>query len=864
MTGSPDQSAFLAAYRDSDQQLRLRHARAGCVLALILMPAGSFLDYFVYPHWLWPIFEARWICNAFIAVVFASLFLPIGRTNLRILGSAWVIAPAVAISWMIYISQGAISPYYAGLNLVIIIGCLLMPYTLGEAIVVCAIVLALYVAACLMHGNAMHNPRILFNNLYFITLTAIIAVTSCYYYDRRRKEEFHLRHQLDARNHQLAEMDRLKSEFFANVSHELRTPLTLILGPVDDLLRNPDNLPQPVAGPLQLVQQNALRLLRLINDLLEIVRLDARSESDKIQLQTVDLNIVIPGIVDAIRHLASAKGIDVELKRRDQPLRVLADIPRLERVLLNLLTNAVKFTASGGRITVSFERNTETALITVADSGVGIPEAELPFIFDRFRQVDGSATRAYRGLGLGLALARELVEEQQGSLSVHSQEGQGTTFDIRMQLSRTSTTTAAAAQAVLENDSLPDTFDAADRTVLEDPSPPQPVSDQITGTGEYCVLVVDDEPDMRRFIVSILEREFRILQTADGSRVLELARRHRPDLIVLDLMLPGVDGLELCGTIRQSADLADVKIILLTARADEQSKLQALQRGADDFLTKPFSSTEIRTRIANLIGTVQLQQSLRRRNDELKQTIDELEKTRAQLVQSEKMNALGSLAAGLLHEVNNPLNFTLTALHVAEQHINGDTDLREILTDIGDGMKRIQHIVTDLRAFAYPDKTHKRTQIDIQDVVEAALRFTSQSRDDICVQVQLAPQRQVIGSHNHLVQVMINLLNNAVASMQKVEREHEPQVKITSVVSGDRLQVSVIDNGIGIDEQTRSHIFDPFFTTGDVGEGMGVGLSVCHTILKEHEGTISVDSEPGHGARFTFDLPLAEKKEELI
>lgn len=854
-----DHSSVLDAYQKSDLQLRLRHARAGCVLTLILMPAGSLLDYFVYPNLLQPIFEVRWICTGFIAVIFALLFMPSGRKHVRILGSLWIIISAMAISWMIYLSQGSMSPYYAGLNLVIIVGCLLMPYTLPEAAIICSIILGLYVAACVLHGQVNQDPRILFNNVYFIILTAIIAATSCYYYDRRRKEEFHLRHQLDTRNQQLAEMDRMKSDFFANVSHELRTPLTLILGPVEDLLRKQDTLPDAVSRSLNLVKQNAFRLLRLINDLLELVRLDAQCDPSKVQLQPVDLNVLVPGIVEAVRHMADTKGLTMDLHRTGEPLCVQADPPRLERVLLNLLTNAVKFTPAGGVITVSFTRKGDQAALMVKDSGVGIPEADLPYIFDRFRQVDGSTTRAYRGVGLGLALVRELVEEQLGSMEVQSEVGKGTTFIVNLKLSLAQSSSLVRASAAVENDPLPKTFDAADRSMLKLDQPhPQEQLATVSGTGEHCILIVDDEPDMRQFLLSVLGDDYRIIQARDGEQGLKLATEIRPDLIILDLMMPGVDGLDVCRHLREASDMDDVKIILLTARADEQSKLEALRRGADDFLTKPFSSTEIRTRISNLLKTVQLRQNLRRRNSELQKTIGELKDTRAQLVQSEKMNALGSLAAGLLHEVNNPLNFTLTALHVARQHVNGDDELQEILVDIGDGMKRIQDIVSDLRAFAYPDRARDQKPINIQHVVEAALRFTAQNRADIDVQVQLASQTQVIGSHNHLVQVMINFLTNAVTAVQNIKPERDPLIRIDSRVENGRLYVTVQDNGVGMDEITTSRVFDPFFTTRDVGEGMGVGLSVCHTILKEHQGTISVKSTLGQGSGFTFDVALAE------
>lgn len=873
--------AFQAAYEASDRQLRLRHARVGCVLALILMPAGTTLDWFVYPDLLVPILKVRWLTDLFIAGVMITLAYPWGQRHLRVLGSAWALSCAVAISWMIYISEGANSPYYAGLNLVIIIACLLMPYTLREATVVCSLVIALYFVACMLHRANAVDTRILFNNLYFLVLTSIIAITSCHYYNLRRIEDFRLRHELDERNRQLAELDRLKSEFFANISHELRTPLTLILAPVEDLLNRRDSLPPRVIEALTLTQKNGLRLLKLINDLLEVVRLDARRGKPEATAdhRPVDLASLVPGIVDAVRHLASAKGLTLRSEREADALVVRGDASSLERVFLNLLTNAIKFTPAGGTITVRWRRDGGSAWVDVADTGIGIPESDLPHIFDRFRQVDGSATRKHQGVGLGLALVRDLVEEHRGDLVVRSTLGAGATFSVRLPLidlidappgvdrthaAPTAPITANGDRGAAEAfaDPVARTFEAAAQVALEiAPEDEADLSD--TGRGERCLLVVDDEPDMRRFIVSILADEYRVAQAADGESGLAKARRERPDAILLDLMLPGIDGLEVCRRIRADRTLDDTRIILLTARADESSKITALERGADDFLTKPFSSLEVRTRVRNLLRTSTLQRSLRDRNAELESTIRELETTRAQLVQSEKMNALGSLAAGLLHEINNPLNYTLTALQVAQLNLReDDADLRDTLRDIDEGMKRIHDIVADLRAFAYPEQAGRFIAVDLADVVQTAMRFTAHARDGVSVAIDLPPEPIVTGSRSQLTQVLVNLIDNAIKAVESIRDEREPRVDITAERTRDRMRVRVRDNGVGMDVDRAGRAFDPFFTTRDVGQGMGLGLSICHTIITAHGGTIRLNSQKGAWTEVAFDLPLVHSELE--
>ncbi|MCP4667088.1 MAG: response regulator, partial [Deltaproteobacteria bacterium] len=249
----------------------------------------------------------------------------------------------------------------------------------------------------------------------------------------------------------------------------------------------------------------------------------------------------------------------------------------------------------------------------------------------------------------------------------------------------------------------------------------------IAGKGDYTILVVDDEPDMRRYLVSVLAEEYRVLQADTGEKGLDLVRSHAPDLILLDWMLPGMDGLEICHILRNDIQSRDIKIILLTARVDEASKIKALKQGADDFLTKPFSTIEVQTRIANQLRTATLQNDLRKQNVDLENAFNKLKETESQLVQSEKLRGLGTLSAGLLHEVNNPLNYTLTAVNYA-LHLPGVLDYKEIkeaLEAIEEGMGRIRDIVVDLRTFAHPEGEGQRQDVDLNAALDSALTLVA-------------------------------------------------------------------------------------------------------------------------------------------
>ena len=276
-------------------------------------------------------------------------------------------------------------------------------------------------------------------------------------------------------------------------------------------------------------------------------------------------------------------------------------------------------------------------------------------------------------------------------------------------------------------------------------------------------------------------------------------------------------------------------------------------------LTAVISVTACHFSTARWKDDFRLRYELDLRNAELERTLVQLREAEAQLIQSEKMNALGSLAAGLLHEINNPLNYTMTAVQLAQLSAEdkGDEDLDDTLRDIDEGMKRIRDIVSGLRTFAYPEQAENAQRLQMTDAVETAMRFTAHVRNGQVIERELVPDGTVLASKTHITQVLVNLLTNALRAVEAVKSERTPRVRVSTERAGDRLRVKVWDNGVGIDPETLPRIFDPFFTTADVGEGTGLGLSICHTIIKNHGGTIQVRSEKDQWTEVEFDLPSA-------
>lgn len=886
-----DDERLIVAYQAADRSLRLRHARVGSLLALLMIPGGATLDWFTYPDQFWSLTAIRLSCEVFLIPIILLLYTTWGMKRVRTLSAGLVAAPALMIAAMILVTDGATSSYYAGLMLMVMITCTLMLYTTWESVVYCCFIMLIYGIACA--ANSLFQPisfDFFVGPAFFLLLASAVGVTVCYYDTHRRLEDFRLRHTLDEKNRELHELDRLKSDFLANVSHELGTPLTLIMSPVEDLIQVQFELPEFAGERLSLIRQNVIRLKVLIDDLLEIVRLESgRSRS---LFAPLDLGELTQGLANSVRHHAENRGLAFNcIEMPDDGVAIVSgDQSQLERVILNLLTNAVKFTQPGGAVTVRMAVAESSVSVEVEDNGPGIPSKELPRVFERFHRVQSSQANATPGWGLGLAVAKELVEEHNGRLDVQSEFGKGATFTLtlpKLQHEESAAPQDGSSQSLnslVEEDGqkVDDTQsnERLHRGLVRLDQPPIPTP-RISNDRDRLV-IVDDEPAMLNYLVSLLEPHFDLYLAVDGEQALDVIAQIRPQVVVLDMMLPKLDGLEVAKRIRNMPDLGEMRILMLTARVDERSKLDALRHGADDFVNKPFSATELKTRIDNLLKNVSLQSRLVAGNRELNTAIEQLKATQSQLIQSEKMNALGSLSGGLLHEILNPLNYGMMAVSMLKEGVADKALQQEIVDDIDEAMCRIQTIISDLRSFAHPESNTNQNLFPLVAAVDSAQQFTAYELREVAVECDMDKDAQVYGSQSQITQVFVNLLTNAahsvmasksssskVTSPANAMNEASPKVKIRVWQDNGQSYCSVIDNGGGIRADLLSSLFDPFVTGKQPGEGMGLGLSICHTIIEAHDGAIqgkNLEDEYGQlvGAQFTVSLPSKEKSVESM
>jgi signal transduction histidine kinase/ligand-binding sensor domain-containing protein/DNA-binding response OmpR family regulator len=435
--------------------------------------------------------------------------------------------------------------------------------------------------------------------LYLLLCTGLVLGARRYEMNRIRLR--HRAEQEHERAERLRELDHARSRFFANVSHEFRTPLTLTLGPLDDLQAGFHGPLAPgMAEQVELARRNAGRVLELIDQLLEVARLEAGSTP--LRARRVELGAFVAHLGEAFQPLAERRSVALALEVPEEPLTVFADPAHLERVLANLLSNAFKFARSGGTVRLTLEAAPGAARISVRDDGPGIAAADLPHIFDRFYRGDEAAGRHQPGTGIGLALARELAALHGGTLEVESEEGSGSTFTVTLRLGRDHLTPEQVVDDAPLEDWSP-RLPLPSASVEEPPegeaadSAPEGVPDDVT-----TVLVVEDNPELRAFIRMHLEGRFRVVEAADGLQGLELARRLLPDLVLSDVMMPGLDGYALCRALKEDAETDFIPVILLTARAATEDRLAGLRQEADAYLTKPFQVEELTTRIDNLIA----------------------------------------------------------------------------------------------------------------------------------------------------------------------------------------------------------------------------------------------------------------------
>jgi signal transduction histidine kinase len=821
--------------------VNLSGARLGYLLSAVLMPAGFTLDWAMYPQRLASFFWIRAASGVVALALLGACYLPFAERHPVLLGAGPPLVCASAIEAMVLKLGGVASPYYAGLNLCILAVGVLYTWHWRHAVAVSGAIVGMWLIPGIpsaLHGTLAFRP--FFNNLYFLSLTTVISVSSTVIRYRSAAREFSARTDLAETSRVLAgtlerlrEVDKLKNEFFANISHELRTPLTLILAPVEELLSRETEAPN--ADSLRMIRRNAHRLLRLIDDLLDLARLDVGGL--RLIIADLDLSELARRVVDAAHPAAQAHSIELKLDAPAPTQNLFGDQHRMEMVLTNLLGNALKFMPDGGHVTVRVRSDADGATAEVVDDGPGIPEAARAHIFERFYQAEGSERRRHGGAGIGLALVRELCQLHDGKVEVDSEPGRGSTFRVWLPAGRGHFRDEIVERRRAHVEAHPGRRieDQIQRDVPAAPSRPpasaelEPLRMERGRRGR--VVVAEDEDDLRTFIESALSSECEVFSARDGGEALELARAHRPDLILTDVMMPGVSGIDLCRAVREDRALQNTSVIVLTALTGSDAALEGYNAGADDFITKPFH-----TRV--LVARVRAQLRLRALG--------------LQLADQARLSMAGVLSAGIAHEVKNPINALLNATRVLRSRgSSGQKPAERLLEVIEQSTRRVVDILSALEDHVRPADGAGPSCCDVRAGIDSSLRLLEHKMADVRVHRAYGTARSVVAPPRELNQVFLNLLDNAVrASPQNI------WIGVNESRSG--IAVSIADDGGGVPPDVAGLIFQPFFTTRPVGEGTGLGLYLCRRIVEDCGGSLSYRPRSGGGSEFVAELPALE------
>ncbi len=653
------------------------------------------------------------------------------------------------------------------------------------------------------------------------------------------------RHRVEA----LAAIDRAKTTFFSNVSHEFRTPLTLMLGPTQDALASGGTLDR---DQLDTLYRNQLRLLKLVNSLLDFSRIEAGRT--RATYEPTDLSALTADLASTFRSAMERGGLRLEVDCPPLPEAIYVDRGMWEKIVLNLLSNAFKFTLEG-RIRVATRWTGSGAVLIVADTGAGISKQELPKVFERFHRIEGTRARTHEGSGIGLALVRDLVSLHGGDITVDSDVDRGTTFRVAIPAGRAHLDPArVASPARLSTEAHGHNHEAgaidtqgilaeAERWLDGAPSAGPRELTAPSGTAAR-ILVADDNADMREYLMRLLSPRWHVDTVTNGTQALAAVSIARPDLVITDVMMPELDGFGLVAALRGADDTREMPVLMVSARAGEEARLEGLQAGADDYLVKPFSARE-------LLARVELQ---------LLRASSRTELVRARREAESANRAKDEFLAMLGHELRNPLAPMLTALQL--MRLRDDGALQRERTVIERQTRHLVRLVDDLldvSRIARGKIELRLERIDIADVVAKAIEMASplleEREHDLDVDV---PRHIVVeGDAARLAQIIANLLTNAAKYTEK-----GGVVAIEATTEDDWAVLAVRDSGIGIAPDMLPRVFDMFAqerqSLDRTQGGLGLGLTIVRNLTELHRGTVSVQSDGrNQGSEFIVRLPLA-------
>jgi PAS domain S-box-containing protein len=671
---------------------------------------------------------------------------------------------------------------------------------------------------------------------------------------------------------ELAQLDKLKTQFFANISHEFRTPLTLMMGPLEDAMAAPEELSASNRERLELAHRNSLRLLKLVNTLLDFSRIEA----GRIQAsyEPTDLALLTAELASVFRSAMERAGIRLVIDCPTLPEMVYVDREMWEKVVLNLLSNAFKFTFEG-EIAVSQRPAGSAVEMSVRDTGTGIPADEIPRLFERFHRVKGARGRSYEGSGIGLAFVQELVKLHGGSVRVESQVDCGSTFTVTIPLglehlpadriggARTLASTGMSSDAYVQEALrwLPEGSAARDDVGVpflaassETAARSAPVDEQ-----RSLVLIADDNADMREYVERLLGNQYEVAAVADGESALKSARERRPDLILSDIMMPRLDGFGLLRAVRADQLLKSIPVILLSARAGEESRVEGLDAGADDYLVKPFSARELVARVGSHLAMAKIRHEsaeqfrmlserldaeVRLRTRELEERGNDLLKQSGQLRELSRrlLQVQDEERRHIARELHDSAGQTLTVLGMNLSMLL--QDIQEKAPDLAKRAeateKLVQQLHQEIRTASY--LLHPPL-LDETGLVSALEWYTQGLSTRSGINIDLTIPKDFGRIPRDIELVVFRLVQEGLTNIHRHSGAKNAAIRIARV--DDAVSVEIADDGHGMPAEKLAEV--------QLG-GSGVGIGGMRERVRQFKGSMRIESGAS-GTKILVNIP---------
>ncbi|OGQ82982.1 MAG: hypothetical protein A2289_03780 [Deltaproteobacteria bacterium RIFOXYA12_FULL_58_15] len=627
---------------------------------------------------------------------------------------------------------------------------------------------------------------------------------------------------------QLREAQEVRDKIFANINHEIRTPLSLITLAAKEVERR---VGTNLDGPTQRRLDDINHCVRSMLDLVDGLLLLAAGQENKLRLRPLrcDLAHVINASVSTWTPAAALHGIELSYVGLDSCVGFV-DRGAFDRMLANLVANAIKFTPSAGRIVIGLEQTaTDQVQVTVSDTGIGIADGAKRRVFERFEQGDVPPLHGgSRGSGIGLSLVESLAKAHGGSVDLVDTPGGGSTFIVTLGVGEPVDLTAVDEQTAVE---LTQSLSPGERAF--DPGAPTITIPHGDPTAAATVLVAEDDPGLLQSVTTLIGEKYRVLAASDGESALEMAAKYRPDVLVTDIGMPRMDGIELTRRFRALDGNRLAPVIILTAYGRLSQRLTGFEAGAVDFVVKPFQPEELMARIRSQLQIRDL--ALR-------------------LHEKEKISALGMLSSGLAHEMRNPANIVLNAIEPLERYLP-----REILTPehpaarllavIKVNALHISELSRELLGLA-PTAELQTESRAFPALLCQAVNTVSGAFERVRLRQTIEYEGMIRCSRPLMIQVLVNLLENAAHSAGP-----DGEVRLWAFAADGRLVIEIADNGPGVPVELREKIFEPFFTTKVPGKGTGLGLPLARMYVERHKGTLKIGNS-AQGCMFRVELPV--------